>query len=354
MDDINMKKINVLLVEDTAVQRELISYLLESDPNIDVIARVNDGDEAIRILERIEPDVILMDVNMPNKNGFEASAEIMENYNIPIVLMSATWDMTDIKKVVNNMELGVVTVINKPPGIGHPDFKTEAKKIIDTVKDVSEIKVVRRKSGNKTTKRMGKIDYDIGVSKMPKIIVIGSSAGGPPALQSIICGLPSDFPVPILVVQHMTTGFNKVFTNWLDTLSLVNVVIASHDQKPLPNYVYIAPDGHDMILDSLGNIRLYSTVLQPTVSSLFSSALKAYGKDCVSIMLSGMGRDGAAQMKELRDAGGVTIAQDKESSVVFGMPGEAVKIGGALYQLPPQKILEYLKNISNNGLKDLL
>ncbi|MEA3354618.1 MAG: chemotaxis-specific protein-glutamate methyltransferase CheB [Campylobacterota bacterium] len=358
MDD--LKTIKVLLVEDTAVQRELITYILEKDSQISIMGSATDGLEAIKILDDKKPDIILMDINMPNLNGYEASKIILKKYAIPIILMSATWRLEDVKKTVKSMELGIVMAINKPPGVADPLFEVAADNLINTVKLVSEIKVVRRNKRDKKEKGslISKNIFGNGYLNEYKVVVIGSSAGGPPALQKIICGLPPSFPFPVLVVQHMSIGFSETFADWLNSISNLNVSIANNQEKAKGGCVYIAPDNNDMLIDNCGNIKLIpkdkKEFNQPTVTALFDSALKSYQKDTIAIILSGMGKDGVDKMKELKDAGALTIVQDKESSIVFGMPGAAIKNGASVHELNPEKIVELLITIadSTKGVTD--
>lgn len=356
MDDLanKSKSINVMVVEDTPVQMEFICYLMEKDPRIHVIETARDGIEAIRLLRYKRPDVLLMDINMPNMNGYDASKKILESYAIPIILMTASWGLDDVSKVVKSMKLGIVMAINKPHGINYSDL--EIRRLIDTIKMVSEIKIVRRnaKQPEREKDLLKKIDKQ-GDDHKYKAVVIGSSAGGPPALQKIISKLPADFSIPILVVQHMSSGFCESFAHWLDNIALLNVTLASDGQEIRAGHVYIAPDDHDMMIKE-NKIVLDPTkkesYYQPTISALFESAFKMYGKDTIAVILSGMGDDGVKQMKVLKEAGALTIAQDKESSIVFGMPGEAAKHNAAVYQLSPKQIGVLLKKIVYRKRRD--
>jgi two-component system chemotaxis response regulator CheB len=180
-------------------------------------------------------------------------------------------------------------------------------------------------------------------------VAIGASTGGPPALQAILAGLPQDFSAPLLVVQHIAPGFVHGFAEWLGQHSRLPVVVASHGAQPLPGKVYLAPDGAQMMVESGGRILLAKenpeNGLCPSVSYLFRSVADVYGPRAVGILLTGMGKDGAEELKKMQDHGAVTIAQDSQSSVVFGMPGEAIRLRAASFVLPPDRIVAVLSSL---------
>ena len=210
-------------------------------------------------------------------------------------------------------------------------------KVIDTLKVMSEVKVVKRyrKSAGIGVDEFvnGKKPAEYRLPPGVKMVAIGSSTGGPPVLKTIFQLLPGDFPLPILVVQHITAGFLEGMVEWLDKECPLSVGIPRDGEWVQPGKVYFAPDNHHMGVREGGVIFLNTDPpengLRPSVSSLFRSVARSYGRFAVGVLLTGMGKDGARELKEMKDAGAVTLAQDKESCVVFGMPGEAVKIGGA-------------------------
>jgi two-component system chemotaxis response regulator CheB len=175
-----------------------------------------------------------------------------------------------------------------------------------------------------------------------RLVAIGASTGGPPVLQTILAGLPRDFPVPILIVQHIAEGFTHYFVEWLTQSSKLPIHLPTHGQQVLPGHVYVAPDGWQMAITADGRIQLVKAAtengLRPSVSYLFRSVIRAYNSGGVGVLLTGMGRDGASELKLMKDEGAVTIVQDRETSAVYGMPGEAVRLGGASYVLSPEMI----------------
>ena len=354
--------IRVLVVEDSPTVRELLLQILRSDPAIQVVGTAETGEEALEAVERTRPDIITMDVHMPRMNGFDATRRIMETRPTPIVIVSGTTDFTDTSKAFRAIESGALAVLQKPPGLGHPDHEHSVAELICTVKVMSEVKVVRRWPRYRPAEVAAEIPLCKEIrlpaaQSQPKIIAIGASTGGPPVLQTILAGLPRTFPLPVLIVQHIAAGFTEGFAEWLDKSSSLPVHIPADGQSVLPGQAYVAPDGLHMGVDADGCIQLRSDEpengLRPSVACLFRSVAKAYGQSAVGVLLSGMGKDGARELRSMKEQGAVTIAQDQDTSVVHGMPGEAIKLGGATYVLPPEKIFLALtslagRTVSNN------
>ncbi len=239
-----------------------------------------------------------------------------------------------------------------PRGIGYPGFEESSKELIQTVKLMSEVKVVRRwPKKQQTSATVSRVFMDqVERSKTDiKIVAIGASTGGPNAVKTILSGLKKDFPVPIVLVQHISPGFLSGMTEWLDQNSELSIQIAAQGVSMQPGNVYIAPGDHHMGVTWGGRIVLNQDekecLLRPSVSYLFRSVTNVYGKNAAGILLTGMGRDGADELNLMKEKGAVTFAQDQESSVVFGMPGEAVKLGAAKYVLPPNQIVLMLQKL---------
>jgi two-component system chemotaxis response regulator CheB len=346
-----MALIKALVVEDSQVVREFLVHILDSDPGIHVIGTASDGEEALEAVGRKRPDVITMDIHMPKLDGLEATRRIMETHPTPIVIVSGSTDSHEVATTFRAMEAGALAAIRRPAAIGHPDHEATARELVQTVKLMSEVKVVRRWSRMRpeasATRSMDATRAPANV----RVVAIGASTGGPPVLQTILAGLPKDFPAPVLVVQHMATGFVRGFTEWLAQSSSLKVHVATHGETMLAGHVYVAPDEFQMKVERGGTIVLTrgepENGLRPSASCLFRSLAEVYGAEAVAGLLTGMGRDGAAELKLLRDKGAVTFAQDKESSVVHGMPGEAIKLDAATLILPPEKIAAALTSLAN-------
>ncbi len=352
--------IKVLIVEDSVVMQEFLKNTLESDPDIQVIEMVNNGEKAIEAVKKFRPDVVTMDINMPILNGFDATRIIMETTPTPIVIVSGEWDTSNVETTFRAMEAGAIACVARPPGAGHIDHASSVEELIRTVKSMSEVKVVKRwprlqKKGIGSFKKEATVsEAAITPGREIKVVAIGASVGGPIALQTILAAIPSDFSAPIVIVQHISAGFTQGLVEWLSMTSAIPVHMGRHGEKILPGHAYIATEHLQMKVKRDGMIALTEDEpdggIRPSVSYLFRSIAEAYGKNAIGILLTGMGRDGAQELKLMKDKGAVTIVQNEETSVVFGMPGEAVKIGGANYVLPLEEIAQTLAGLVK-GLK---
>ena len=354
------RRIKVLVAEDSTVARILLVHILESDAQIHVIGTVTDGQAAFDFIRENEPDVVLMDIHMPRMDGFEATRRIMETQPVPIVICSATASVKDIVTTFRAMEAGAVACIAKPLGLDHLGFEAMAVHLLETVKLMSEVKVVRRTTRLRpalaTAARLSPSASQQHAPTKIKLIGIGASTGGPPVLQTILAGLPKGFPTPLLVVQHIAHGFLAGMGEWLNQTTGFQVHLASYGALPLPGHVYLAPDDFHMGINAGGAIILSREApenhLRPAVSFLFRSLATVCGPTALGVLLTGMGRDGAEELKAMKDQGAITIAQDRESSAVHGMPGAAIAMGGATHVLPADEIAATLVALigQNNGI----
>ncbi|HEY3898539.1 MAG TPA: chemotaxis-specific protein-glutamate methyltransferase CheB [Chthoniobacter sp.] len=345
------RKINALVVDDSEVARQLLTHILEGDPKICVVGTAKDGQAAVDFVTERRPDIVLMDINMPGMDGFEATRRIMETSPVPIVICSGVLNPNEVATTFRVMEAGGLTCIEKPPGPEHPEYAEKAATVRQMVRLMAEVKVVRRWPASRmaglaaadpfTTEKRSKGSI--------RFVGIGASTGGPPALQTILAGLPKDFPAPILIVQHIARGFLSGLADWLNQTTPLQVHIGGHSMRPLPGHVYLAPDDFHMGVNTGGFITLSTAAaengLRPAVSYMFRSLAENCGAEAVGVLLTGMGRDGAVELKQMRDTGALTIAQDRESSVVHGMPAEAIARGGAVQILPPERIAVALSNL---------
>jgi len=349
--------IQVLLVEDSLTVREHLLYILNADPQIDVVGTAKDGQEAVKFVQRKIPSVIVMDINMPRMDGFEATRHIMQTHPIPIVLVSANWDPKEMTTSFKAIEAGAVAVLAKPRGFGDPDSKRLEQELVQQVKLMSEIKVVTRRARKLTpspgTAAAKPSPASPSAFARPtgkvKLIAIGTSTGGPPVLQTILTELPKNLPVPIVIVQHIAKGFLEGMVDWLGKSTGFSVHIAAHSEPLQPGHAYFAPDGKHLEVTRDGRAFLNNdppdSGLRPSATHLFRSVSRSYGKQAIGVILTGMGADGAAELKKMRDTGAITIAQDKASSLVHGMPGEAIKMGAAQYIQSPREVVETLKRL---------
>jgi len=343
--------IEVLVVEDSPVAREFLVYLLDSDPEIKVVGTVANGKQALEALKEKTPDVITMDIHMPEMDGFEATRKIMETSPTPIVIVTASLDPLAVGTSFRAIEAGALAVVARPQGLGHPGFESDASELVKTVKLMSEVKVVRRWRKAPVAPSAAPVPASgvIGDPRVIRVIAIGASTGGPLALQTILSRLPKDFSAPVLIVQHIAPGFTQGFVEWLNQTSRLPVHLPTPGEVMLEGHAYVAPEGFQMGVNGKGRIALSQEApeygLRPSVSYLFRSLAKVYGERSIGVLLTGMGKDGAAELQLMREQGAITFVQDAESSVVHGMPGEAIRLGAAVYVFPPESIASALQNL---------
>jgi two-component system chemotaxis response regulator CheB len=345
-------KIKVLVVDDSPSVLDLLTYILNSDPGIEVIGTALTGERALKFLEKTTPDLITMDMAMPEMDGLEATRIIMETNPVPIIIVSASWSPSEVTDTLKALEAGAIAIMEKPRGIGHPDHNKMAIELVNTIKTLSAVKLVRRwPKMRKTVKEPGahKEDLKTDLSDIG-LVAIGASTGGPPVIQAILAGLPRELKVPVLIVQHIADGFLKGFIKWLAGSTGQKVSVAEDMEKLNPGHFYLAPNNFQMGINRNGIIELNNSDpvsnLCPSVSFLFRSVAEVYGKNAIGVLLTGMGKDGANELKMMRERGAVTIAQDEDTSVIWGMPGEAVKLGAAKYVLPPAEITNIIAKLT--------
>ena len=337
--------IDVLIVDDSPVARQLLEHILSSDPELRVVGTAADGEEALKFVAWRKPQVITMDIEMPNMDWFEASRRIMATKPVPIVVITASYNPAMVNKAFAAVQAGALAILEKPYGVNHPDYSRLAAEIIRTVKLMSEIKLVRRS-------RMASPPpvVDRAPPRVVEIVAIGASTGGPQALEAILSGLPKNYGIPLVIVQHIALGFVQGFVDWLNLTSGPRVAMARAGEQILAGRAYVAPSGFQMGVELNRTISLKKdlekSVFCPSVAHLFQSVIATFGKQAVGVLLTGMGDDGAKALKLMRTRGAITVAQDEASSVVYGMPAEAVKLDAAEYVLPPKQITGLLAGFS--------
>lgn len=347
----DQKLINVLIVDDSPIQQKLFTHVCKTDPSLLVIGVAGDGEQALALIAGRKPDVILMDIMMPVMDGFEATRRIMETDPIPIVICSASTQPGEVDKTFMALDAGAVAFVKKPVGPGHPQFQAEMASIMRTLKEMAEVKLVKRRRRMPVVARRtsGATVLQKTCRTPPWLVAIGASTGGPVALLTILKNLPKDFPLPMLVVQHISCGFVQGLAEWLGSSTGFAVHVAAAGVKTLPGHAYLAPDDFHMGIRTDGTILLShdpaENGLRPAVSFLFRSVTSVCGSSAVGILLTGMGSDGAEELRRMRAKGALTIAQDEESSVVHGMPGEAIRMEAATHVLAPEGISELLANL---------
>jgi len=347
------RAIKVLIVEDSLVNQKLLSSMISHDIRFELVGIANNGLQAIEYVKKFRPDVVSMDIQMPLMDGVKATTHLMKENPLPIVIVSSYYTSSDVEIAMKVLEAGAVTILPKPFGLGHPKYAQTARQYLNMLYAMSEIKVVRRKS-NITAHQLPSINQFEKPECKPgtcevKIVVIGASAGGPEGLRVILSGLPSNFPIPILIVQHIDSNFAGGFCDWLNTFSQLPVHIAKEEENMKPGHVYLPPGNRHLIVKSKGIMGITNELpvkgLRPSVSYLFHSVAQIYRENTLAILLSGMGKDGAIELKMLRDLGAYTMVQSEQSCLVFGMPGEAVKLGAANAILSPIEMIKVINEL---------
>jgi two-component system chemotaxis response regulator CheB len=351
------RKIRVLIVDDSAIVRQTMQDILSSDPQIEVVATASDPYVAAQKILKTIPDVITLDIEMPRMDGITFLRKIMSQRPIPVVVCSSL-TVKGSETLLKAMEYGAVEIMEKPR-IGSKKFLEESKALIcDAVKaaSVAKIKQIPAHNINVTSK----LTADAVIPKprtramirtTEKVVVVGASTGGTEALRVFLEALPADSP-GIVIVQHMPEKFTTAFARRLDSLCKVSVKEASDNDSVLRGHALIAPGNRHMLLKRSG-ARYYVEVKdgplvnrhRPSVDVLFRSAARYAGKNAVGVIMTGMGDDGARGMLEMKEAGAYNIAQDERTSVVYGMPKEAIKEGGVDNVLPLEKIAQEIVTV---------
>lgn len=333
--------ISVLVVEDSPVVRELLVYLLDAEPDIEVVATASDGEMAIEAVQRLRPDIVTMDLHMPKLDGLDATRRIMESTPTPIVILSGATDPGDIAKALCAMEAGAQAALPRPAGIGHPDHDRTVEDLLRTLRAIAGAKAVPYPSPAPHPEQpIEATAPDIAV------VALGASTGGPVLLKTILSALPADFAVPLVIVQRMAPGFVRGLGEWLAQRSPLPVRLAVDGDQLAAGTVYLAPDGYQMTLEKGGGIRLdpcdSGAQPCPSVAALFHSLATAYGSGAMAGLLSGMGEDGAGELKWLRDQGAFTFVQDEGTCVVADMPRAAMARDAAMAALAPEDMAPLL------------
>jgi two-component system chemotaxis response regulator CheB len=342
--------IRVLVADDSATAREMLVQILGSDPEIRVVGEAHNGVEAVAATGRLRPDLVTMDLHMPRLDGLEATREIMITVPTPIVIVTGSHRARDVEASMEILRCGALEVLLKPPDPKSPDFPAAARRLIAVVKAMAHVKVVRRwrsaagaRAGVAAPAAAAPPPPVVRGEMRARVVAIATSTGGPAALQRLLSDLPKAYPLPILVVQHITPGFTIGLASWLSTTTTFRVKVAQHDEPLVPHTVYLAPDDFHLGTAGRGGVVALSNAppiggFRPSGTFLFESVGHAYGPSALALILTGMGDDGVAGLRVIRLAGGQIIAQDEKSSIVFGMPGAAVAAGLAPLVLPLEAI----------------
>lgn len=349
--------LRVLVVEDSLTVRKYIVDILDAAPGVEVVAEAGDGKDAIELCRTLRPDVVTMDMMLPVMTGVAATEYIMAYCPTPILIVSASFNRGELFKTYDALAAGAVDVLDKP--LGYERDEEWEQRLISAVRVVSRVRVIthpRARLG-----RIGRHEMSSAAAKgsetaiRPRLVAIGASTGGPGAILSILAGLPKEFSLPILVVLHISEPFGVAVAEWLDAQQELPVRCA-RDGDPLPpvgqSNVLMAPADRHMELVG-GRIRITGGPplhsCRPSVDVLFESLAREVGPQTIACLLTGMGRDGADGLLSIKSAGGLTLVQDEVTSVVYGMPGEAVKIGAHTRIVPLSDFGPILRQVASRG-----
>ncbi|MGC4087652.1 MAG: chemotaxis-specific protein-glutamate methyltransferase CheB [Polyangiaceae bacterium] len=340
-----MSKTRVLVVEDSLTVRQRLIGVLRADPDVEVIGEAADGKSAIELCQSLRPDVVTLDMVLPVMTGLAATEYIMAYCPTPILIVSASLNRGELFHTYDALAAGALEVLEKPRG-DEIDGVWEAK-FLSLVKLVARIKVITHPRARLSSSRSDSVRVlppAAGRHDIPCCVALGASTGGPAAVATILRALPRDFPLPILLVIHIGSAFAASLAEWLDAQSGINVAYAVHGESLPPigrARVLMAPPERHLVVRR-GHLELTRDPerwsCRPSVDVLFESLAPELGAGVIGCLLTGMGRDGAAGLAALRRAGATTVAQDEASSVVYGMPREAVLLGGASHVLSLDKI----------------
>jgi len=346
--------IRVVIADDSPVAREMLLQILESDPGIEVVGTATNGEEAVEVVARLRPDLVTMDIHMPKMDGLEATERIMAYTPTPILVVSSSVYGEGMGRAFDALAMGALEVMKKPEPKDWAALDTIAREIIRSAKILSRVRVITHIRGRHAPIH-GTAPVQVSVrerSRAVRLLAIGSSTGGPTALLAVLARLPKDFPVPVVIAQHIAEGFVPGLASWLDAGCHIKVVAAADGDVMQPGVAYLAATGSNMEVDGM-TLRFTAPkpgqLYIPSADTLFESVAVSYHDRAIGVLLTGMGADGAIGLKTLYDRGTQTICQDEATSTVWGMPKAAIELGAAGSVLPVHEIAGAIESIMSGA-----
>jgi two-component system chemotaxis response regulator CheB len=340
-------KIRVLVVDDSAFVRRAIIRMFEKSTEIQIIDVASDGEMALELVKKLRPDVVTLDVQMPVLDGLQALERIMNECPLPVIMLSSiTGKGAD--NTLKALGLGAVDFIDKSSAGGSMDISGLAKELTDKIKIAAHIDLKKLNTGEPPENTANTVPLTSRMTDT-EIVLIGTSTGGPPALQIILTKIPATYPCPIVVVQHMSKGFTASLAERLDKLCHLRVREASDGDILVPGTVYIAPTGMQLkICRRSGDLLTWldnypdNTLHKPSVDVLFSSVAAVIGRKCLAFVLTGMGRDGALGSQDIKNVGGRVVVESEETAIVFGMPKAVMEVVRVDRSVPLYRIADLM------------
>lgn len=337
------RRIRVLLVDDSPLALEIIRRMLAAEPLIELCGTARDGAAALELIPRRHPDVVCTDLHMPGMGGQELIREVIARHPLPVLVLSVAVQKEQGATIFAMLEAGALDIVAKPRGGLCEHNELLARELIAKIKVAAGVLVLRRhRRPSAPPATAAAFALEASRLPVPKIIGIGASTGGPQALESILRQLPASFPLPLLCIQHIAEGFMAGLVDWLAHSSRMPVRFARDGEMPRGGTAYFAPEGRHLEIDDGGRFRCREHANgephRPSVDLTLAALARHCGSGAMGVLLTGMGRDGARGMGEIAHAGGITIAQDETSSIVFGMPQAAINAGVARFVLPLDRI----------------
>jgi two-component system chemotaxis response regulator CheB len=350
--------VRVLVVDDSAVTREILTTLLNSDPDIRVIGQAATGGEAVEMTATLRPDLVTMDLLMPGMDGMEATRRIMARHPTPVLFLSSFFDKDGAYSRADAIAAGALDVVEKPALLPDWRWHNAAGKLVQKVKSLAKVPVVAHIHGARKLLAQEQAQRDSFLGPAADVVAIGASSGGPRVIEALLSSLPATYALGIIVIQHMTDGFTASMLRWLQERCAIQIKVAEEGDAVVPRRVLFTPETRHLVLGIGGRVHLSDgppvNGHRPSIDVTFQSVSKVYGPRSAGVLLTGMGSDGAEGLLSIRRGGGITIAQDEASSAIFGMPRSAIELNAAQQVLPPSGIIRSLNALHVERVRSLI